>query len=331
MEAKLIPVEQALEAALQEVFARLMERVEDVLQEDGAEVERGGVFGDRFCDAELVADKKLGLHLVMEITEQADLRKLVHTVTVEGRPEPFLLNEQGVLEAYVDPLDNSQGFYALMGMHPRDRAGSAHRFASVITLVDRMEEGVPLFEQVVAVGVQPLHHPKLDPIIATRDSMWPPERRLKQHPSPFLSKRHGKMGLNRTILFEAYYPETRRVIERGFFDVSGALRSWGCAALEMAAVATGEVEAFISCSQKHHEAGLFRAVLAAGGVAYSWTVPTPTIGQVFHGGSHLCPIPLVQTPYAFDAASPILLASSEALASELFERLARGYSLSLSR
>jgi hypothetical protein len=285
----------------------------------------GATFGDLFFDQELPADQAMGEWFVRTVRARRGEMGQIRRIVIEGRREPVIVSPDGVATLYVDPLDNSQGYHAYMGMDPHERPLSPHVFAAAITLVQEWSESgesiAPRFRDVVAAGMislsptvkdpQPLLPlPQEQPLCAT--SAW-------SRPSPFTSKPDGAVGLNATVIFEGYYPETRAVVEAGFRDVSGALRSMGCAALEMVYPAIGSAAGYVCTSQKLHELGAaWQVALSRGAVVFTWSVEE---------GLAVKRRPLDDEPYVFNSKMPVCIARDMPTAAALWDRIQCGYRL----
>ncbi len=308
-------------------FARIRREGLPMLLERGSlEIEAEGTFGDVTHDVTLKADRQMGELMAEAFMAEAFLRERLRHVRIEGRSELITVNAGGAIDAYVDPLDNTQGFYTAMRTRGQDLFPSPHMFAAVATFIDTTFERQH-FGDVLAGVMQPLHtfDASLEPVVGIRGRLWDEGRRIKRYKKPvFNVRKSGGFGLNDTIIFEAYYPGTRERITEDFHDVYGALRSMGCASLEMISVAGRHVRAFICFSQKAHELPAAAAVHeAAGGVAFTWG-PVNDHEKAALPGKTFARRSLWNALYDFDAQYPVMFCASEADAAELCARLKIG-------
>lgn len=286
----------------------------------------GAIFGDLFRDQDLPADKEMGEWFARTVRARAWEMQQIRRIVIEGREEAVDVSQHGVATLYVDPLDNSQGFHAYMNMEPSDRVLSPHAFAAVITLIrEWTDDGDPIttprFRDVVAAGMIPL-----SPAVPQPVPMLPFPQECTRHaaaawswPSPFIPKPDRTFGLNAAVIFEGYYPETRAVVEAGFRDVSGPLRSVGCAALEMVYPAIGSAAGYLCTSQKLHELGAaWQIALSRGAVVFTWSVEE---------GLAVKRRPLDDEPYVFNSKMPVCIARDMPTADALWKRIQRGYRL----
>ncbi len=286
-------------------------------------LQEGRTFGDPIHDLDLPADKAMGYWFERAFQEPF-WEPYIRSIVVEGG-ETVALHENAPYVVYVDPLDNSQGYHATMGMPEALRSCSPHAYAAVVTIISQEQPPSlrsaipPTFAKIRAAGVVPLHPgaAATPPFVCVRGAEVPSPLGAIIESSVFVRRADRKTGLNATIVFEGYYPENRAMFEAGFRDVMGALRSLGCAALEMIYPSIGATAGFVCSSQKMHELGAAWLFAQQAGIqVFTWDVV---------GGRAMNRRELDQEGYNFHAKKPVVFAESEALADDIWDRLQVGY------
>lgn len=270
-------------------------RQETHLLHKGEEVIVEGQSGSVVGDEELLADKSLGEIATNTLARFGDIKTVVGEGwgSHEGR-------KNGSLIAYVDPLDASL-YYKTRG-----NVRQFFPYAGVVTLVRDGPE--PTFSDIVSAGI--INYPSGDIWLST---YFHDDNGVTLFPTNVTTLNHeparpyqGEFSLTKIpVIAEMYYRENRERVVKAFSDQDGYLRSPGCAALEMASVASGQSAAFICISQKAHELGAgYHLVKNAGGVVVDWA------GKSYD-----------DVPYDFNRKYPVILAGNQAIADEIVKRL----------
>lgn len=327
-----IETADALNRSLREAFARIRAKAFPMLADpDNARTEVVGHFGASKGDVELVADRLMRDIVLDTFLTVPTLKQLVRSYVFEGHDKPIEGRPGAPYVAYVDQLDNSQGFEATARAQSRRFCPSPHAYACVITLVDEQPGVRPLFRDIVAGGIQALHgrDPTQPPLIGLRDVPWDDAYRLPSVSDPLLFDRMSKgekigVGTNRTIILEGYYPDNRALADADFSDVTGPIRSFGCAGLEMGMVAAGHVAAYVTLYQKLDELGAAARVNQAAGAAIctwveerdrAYETPDNPEGLVRRRAS------IWDQPYAWGTKMPAIFAADEVIMAELCRRM----------
>lgn len=261
--------------------------VSDSSESDRGIVKEGIAFGDHIDDTQTKADE-----LMSEFGEHA-LRKLYPLtpirVVIENKNDILTSSENPAYSWYIDPLDGS-----LNREKKGNTLGLPYSFALSV-----FEGGNHTYEDYVAAGVIDLRS----------GDTWVAQKGLGTFVNGVLSRTSGntRVDLGNNIgIAEGYYPFNRYLFAEMFSDQKGWLRSPGSAAIEMAKVAHGEVDFFISAFQKTDVLGTGFAILSeAGGFACD-----------MYGN------PLNSRTYDFKKPieQGVILAASKPLAQELVER-----------
>jgi fructose-1,6-bisphosphatase/inositol monophosphatase family enzyme len=269
------------------------------IQGGGEIVHQGEGFGSLANDTEIKADRLIGEWALGEIMSwKLDEGQAIGRITIEGFEDQPLSLPNG-LWVCVDPLDGSLN-YRLKGRH---NTPFPHSF--VVTVLNSCLN--PTFQNIIAAGLIDLR--------PGRD-LWLAER---QPNGQFLTMfngslaeplQHTKLDLGQmTLLGESYYLENRGILYHALKTQKGYLRSVGSAALEMAYVSSGAAAGFVCHSQKQHELGAAYAFAKGCG---AW------IGN-FHER------PLDEVPFQFNTQTPVIVACTPALGSQLAKIMTQGY------
>lgn len=264
-------------------FAR--ERAKRLSAFDQRVTKKGEGFGEAgTSDTEIAADGILAADILQRLL-QDDPHQRIFTEgheTYEG-PEPTMLRA-------VDPLDGSLNF------RRRTDGSQGLPFCSVIA---EFNTATPTFSDVSVAGVVDLRN----------GDLWYMSRGmgLTVNGKPQIVSEHRKVSkkAGTFIIADTYYPATRTLIDRGFPDFQGYIRSPGAAGYELACVASGLVDAFISTNQKCDVLGAgYGMITEAGGVVYDMN------------GKDIGP-----RPFVFSEQLSIVAAATHELAMEIIERI----------
>lgn len=277
----------------------------------------GGVFGslDPAQDREIKADRAMADIIVQALGEC--FGDELKSVVIEGRKDSIQVSEGGRYEAFVDPLDNSQGCYATLKMPPALRRTSPHMFAATIAIFERPTDGSPMcYKHVVGSCVIALDGGTS--FVYVRDEVDASKKVSDASDDELFVRKDGRaVGLNHTINVECYYSDMRDRLAKAFRGINGAFRSAGCAAMEQVHVATGAYAVFFCDTQKQHEPpATYGLVKAAGGVCF-------TIRGMSGSPDGWELVPLDEQPFDFNKKIPVLMAGNEGYAREVFDLLKR--------
>lgn len=253
--------------------------------QEGQIVRSGSGFGEAQSDTEILADEILG-DVVTDILSQDG----ESVIWVEGR-DPVTYGGKQIPKTLftVDPLDGSLNF--------RRRSGSqGFPYATVIAEFTRRN---PTFRDCTVAGVIDLRNH--DEWLARKGKGCT----LNGDPCTTSTMRKVDKTLGTYIIADLYYPETRKLVAKAFTDFRGWIRAPGAAGYELALVASGSVDAFISTDQKCD-------VLGA-----AYLIITETGGVVMDFGGN----DLGEFPYRFTDQIPVIAAATEELANEILERI----------
>lgn len=250
---------------------------------DNLVVRQGTSFGDLKNDTELGIDKRLGRYFQDRLQRSGIAR-----LSIEGMQDLTLSKKDGPW-ATVDPLDGSLNF-------KRRNGSQGLPFTSCVTLLSTSGPEAK-FKDIVSAGVIDLRN----------GDIWFSEINEAGAQLTMLNDKYARtdsepLDLTKQIVIgEFYYPENRERLCAAFAGQKGWLRNPGSAAYEMALVASGTSAAFICDRQKQHELGAGIAlVLGAGGV----------VCDLSGNG-------LMDTPYTFNAQTPVLLAGNAKIAERI--------------
>ena len=240
-------------------------------------------FGEAIGDIEIVADERLA-----DLVSATLIACGFQHIDVEGRSTQHLPSGNG-LSAFVDPLDGSLNF-------KRCNGSVGLPYATVIATAPSL---TPCFAEFFEAGVIDLR---------SGDTWYTDDGRvcwLNAKPCITSGARRIDKAAGTIIVADCYYPATRAVIAAGFNDFRGYIRTPGAAGYELALVASGSVDAFISTDQKCDVLGAaYRLITAAGGVVVD-----------FDGND------LASRTYGFRDQIPIVAAATRELATEILERI----------
>lgn len=261
-------------------------------------VGEGTGYGEAEGDIEIAADRLLGNAVAATLITSGGEK----TIDIEGRETIFvtsgvyneerkkILHSTTKESAYlaIDPLDGSLNF--------KRRSGSTGLpYATVIAKYPRLESS---FSDCSEAGVIDLRN----------GDMWHADEgtcQLNSRPCKTSGMQRVAKSAGTTIIADFYYPETRDVIAKGFSDFRGYIRSPGAAGYELALVASGSVDAFISTHQKCDVLGAaYLLITRAGGVIVDFE------------GNDLGP-----RRYDFNTQIPVVAAATTELAMEILERI----------
>lgn len=278
-----------------------VEKVLKVLGDTGREILRQGEnFGDLKNDTELRADHEVGRVLL----EYFQSRREVGRITIEGGADMVCLDgkwlnyEEGMEDQLpddakwvcIDPLDGSLNYrnslpeFGVYLPHAvcitvlsttksptfnQVRQSMVYNLGGRVSVLANTDEYLDMSRQQLLVNGTS-HHPKL--------------RRVNPDFDP------GKL----IMLMDFYYPENRNLAHDLFKNEKGYFRSYGSASWEMALVAMGDADLYVSISQKQHELGAgYRMIKAVGGACcdfsgndiglrpYDFRTPLPVVMSAY--------------------------------------------------
>jgi myo-inositol-1(or 4)-monophosphatase len=252
--------------------------------EEGETVMVAGTSGALTGDEDLKADFELGRACIANLDSS-----LIASVECEGLATHYTATPNAPFRVYVDPLDGSLYYKtrgAVRGFFP---------YGAAITVVRNVPH--PTFDDVVAAGI--INYVSGDVFSAMRNEDGTITSHLNDQ-SLAMPQDQKLDIMKRPLIGEMYYSGNRELMNSIFAGKNGYLRSVGCAAVEMAVVASGQISAFVCDRQKVHELGAAQLIVkGAGGVAVD-----------FDGKD------ISKLPYVFNSQMPIVL-TSRSLKAEL--------------
>jgi len=268
---------------IEKALRKVHETVQQFDQEAVEIVKAGEGFGEVKNDIEIRADRTIGT-TVLEFFRKD---KTPQTVEIEGLKK-FTQKNAKILRV-VDPLDGSLNFLRRRGTHGLPFCTAIAEFKGV----------KPYFRDYVAAGLIDLRN----------GDLWLAEKgngcTLNGKPCRVSTLRTIDARQGPIIIADFYYPDTRRLLAKILSDFKGYLRNPGSSGYEMALVACGVADVYISSQQKNDSfAAGYSLVKEAGGVAVD-----------FEGKD------IADRLYEFEGQTPIIMAATQKLAEEILERV----------
>lgn len=265
-------------------------------EEFGKDVEKG-----YSGDITTIADKLIEETVIKYLERTLLINHISAKLISEEMGEKQIGSSSPAFLIVVDPLDGTVNF----------KRGRKLPYTTTIAIFDMAHELT--FDKVIAAGTIDLRN--MDLWVAKKGEGCTLTNKEKNN--IFINKtckvsQEITLTKNSIILGDFYYEKNREILAKIFADWQGWLRDTGSAAYEMALLAEGVVDAFISFSQKNHElAAAYLLIKEAGGVIMD-----------FEGND------ISEYSYDFNAKTSIVAAATHELAEEILKRINRNLKLS---
>jgi len=253
-------------------------------------INQGHGFGDLEKDTDILADKHLGELYLENLKADENIAEIM----IEGLG--YFSTGRGNCAAFVDPLDNSQGYYS------RENT-TGFPFSSCVAIANSSVDNCR-FSDFIRAGI--IDHRTGD--------VWLGE---KSDNGGYTAYRNGdKIAPNTagldvsarqdTIITDLYYLKNRLMLPLLFPEEKGIFRNPGSAALEMVYTTYEKVALYFCFHQKLHE------------LAAAYVINKGAGREVLHINDRL---DLSEYNYEFNTQMPVLIARNKKIAEDFMQRL----------